>query len=64
MPSSVIRRFDYDEAARRLDIAFVSGRRYRYHDVPPEEVAALRAAESKGHYFTLHIRDGYRFERC
>jgi hypothetical protein len=64
MPSSVIRRFDYDEAARRLDIEFVSGKRYRYHDVPPEEVAALRAAESKGAYFTLHIRDGYRFERC
>jgi lysyl-tRNA synthetase class 2 len=36
MPSSVIRRFDYDYADRRLDIMFVTGRRYSSHDDPPE----------------------------
>ena len=34
MPSTVIRRFSYEEAARRLEITFTSGRRYQYHDVP------------------------------
>lgn len=64
MPSSVIRRFAYDDAARRLDILFVTGRRYAYHDVPPEEAAAFRGALSKGEYFNAHIRDRYRFTRC
>jgi lysyl-tRNA synthetase class 2 len=64
MPSSVIRSFDYVDADRRLDILFVTGRRYAYHDVPPEEAAALRAAFSKGEYFNAHIRDRYRYTRC
>lgn len=63
MPSSVIRRFDYDDADRRLDIMFVTGRLYAYHDVPPDEVQAFRAAPSKGEYFNAHIRDRYRFTR-
>lgn len=63
MPSSVIRRFDYDDADRRLDIMFVTGRRYAYHDVPPEEAAVFRAAFSRGEYFNAHIRDRYRFTR-
>ena len=63
MPSRVIRRFEYDDADRRLDILFVTGRRYAYHDVPPEEVTAFRAAFSKGEYFNAHIRDRYRFTR-
>ncbi len=63
MPSSVIRAFDYNAAARRLDIVFVSGRHYAYHDVPAEIAAALRAAASKGEYFNAHIRDRYRFTR-
>jgi lysyl-tRNA synthetase class 2 len=64
MPSSVIRRFDYVDADRRLDVVFVTGRRYAYYDVPPEEAAAFRAALSKGEYFNAHIRDHYRYTRC
>jgi lysyl-tRNA synthetase class 2 len=63
MPSSVIRAFDYAPADRRLDILFVSGRVYSYHDVPAEVVMAMRAASSKGEYFNRHIRDRYRFTR-
>lgn len=63
MPSTVIRRFDYDALHRRLDVEFVSGRLYRYHDVPSEEAEAMRAAFSKGSYFNRHIRDNYRFTR-
>lgn len=63
MPSSVIRHFAYDAASRRLDILFVSGRRYSYHDVPPEIADAMDAATSKGGYFNEAIRDHYRFTR-
>jgi len=63
MPSSVIRRFDYDADLRRLDVEFVTGRRYSYHDVPAAIVAALRAARSKGQFFNRRIRDRFAFTR-
>jgi len=61
MPSSVIRAWNYDEAARRLDIVFVSGRRYAYHDVPERIAAGMRKAFSKGSYFNRRIRDHFAF---
>lgn len=64
MPSTVIRRFDYDPDARALDVLFTTGRRYRYHDVPPTEVDNFRAAFSKGRYFNAHIRDAYDYTEC
>jgi len=60
MPSTVIRRFDYLADRRALDVEFVSGRRYRYDDVPEEVAAAFRAAFSKGRFFNDQIRDRYR----
>jgi lysyl-tRNA synthetase class 2 len=63
MPSTVIRRFDYDEGDRRLDIEFVTGRRYRYYDVPARIVAAFRRAASKGGFFNRRIRDHFDFTR-
>lgn len=59
MPSRVIRAFLYDAAARVLTVRFVSGRAYRYRDVPPEIVTAFRAAPSKGVFFNAHIRDRF-----
>jgi YD repeat-containing protein len=61
MPSRVIRGFDYDAAARRLEVRFTTGRRYLFHDVPPEAAAELRAAFSKGRHFNARIRGRYRF---
>lgn len=61
MPSTVIRSFDYRPEARELVVNFVSGRCYIYFDVPGDDVAAMRAALSKGRYFNLHIRDRYEF---
>ena len=61
MPSSVIRSFDYDPEAHRLDIRFVSGRLYSYLDVPERVVEAMRRATSKGGFFNRRIRDRYRF---
>ena len=63
MPSSVIRRFRYDETQRRLRVTFTSGDVYDYAGVPPEVEADFRAAFSKGRFFASHIRDRYRFER-
>jgi lysyl-tRNA synthetase class 2 len=62
MPSTVIRQFNYDAAHRLLEIAFVSGRRYRYSDVPEGVVQAFRAASSKGRFFNARIRDVYPYE--
>jgi lysyl-tRNA synthetase class 2 len=63
MPSSVIRSYRYDPAQRRLELQFVSGRRYRYHDVPEETWRQMREAFSKGEFFNAHIRDRFRFTR-
>jgi len=61
MPSSVIRRWDYDEAEHRLSITFVSGKRYAYHQVPERVAAGMRQAISKGSYFNRRIRDHFAF---
>jgi len=62
MPSTSIRRSEYDPVTGRLTVWFVaSGKRYEYEDVPPEIYAAFRNAFSKGRYFNSHIRDRYRY---
>ena len=63
MPSSVIRTYFYDPLDRHLDLVFVSGRRYRYHEVPAETYHAMRRAFSKGEFFNAHIRDQFRHTR-
>ena len=61
MPSTVIRRFAYDPAARELWIEFVTGRRYVYEEVPEDVAEALRSAFAKGVYFNSRIRDRFRY---
>ena len=61
MPSSVIRAWNYDEAEQRLDVTFVSGKRYSYHAVPPQVAEGMREAFSKGSYFNRRIRDHFAF---
>ena len=60
MPSTVIRRFDYNAASEELTIEFVTGRRYLYLAVPAQEAQALRSAFAKGIHFNRRIRN--RFE--
>ena len=59
MPSTVIRRFDYDAVAQELLVTFTTGRRYLYSKVPPHAAEKFRAAFSKGRHFNAHIRDCY-----
>ena len=63
MPSSVIRSYRYDPADRHLDLVFVSGRHYRYHDVPEEIYQEMRNAFSTGEYFNANIKDQFRHTR-
>ena len=59
MPSSVIRRFVYDEMEGNLWVEFTTGRRYVYVDVPQEVADAFRGAFAKGAYFNSRIRDRF-----
>ena len=59
MPSTVIRRFSYDPDARRLDVTFVSGKRYAYEGVPPDVAQEMKLAFSKGVFFNRRIRDQF-----
>lgn len=63
MPSSVIRAFSYRPESHSLDVTFVSGRRYRYLDVPDDIYRRMRESFSKGEFFNRHIRDHYAFEK-
>jgi hypothetical protein len=59
MPSSVIRRFVYDQTGHELWVEFTTGRRYVYSDVPEEVASAFRSAFAKGVYFNTRIRDNF-----
>lgn len=59
MPSSVIRRFFYDEMTGNLWVEFTTGRRYVYSGVPQEVADAFRGAFAKGVYFNTRIRDQF-----
>jgi hypothetical protein len=61
MPSTVIRKAFYRADEAVLDVIFITGRRYLYHGVPPDEADRFAAAFSKGRYFNAHIRDRYAF---
>ena len=61
MPSTVIRRFVYDQTAGNLWVEFTTGRKYVYSGVPNEVAQAFRAAFSKGVYFNTRIRDSFPY---
>ena len=63
MPSTAIRSYDYDPLARRLEIVFITGRRYVYDDVPPELVEEMRRTQSKGGFFNRRIRERHPYRR-
>lgn len=63
MPSTAIRRFDYDPQTRTLYVTFVSGQDYASDDVPPGLVRAFRAAPYRGRLFLARVRDRYALRR-
>jgi hypothetical protein len=60
--SSAIVRIHYDADGRALDVVFVTGRIYRYFDVPAETYQRFVEASSKGKFFNAEIIDRFRFE--
>lgn len=61
--SSSLGSVGYDEQSMALEIEFRDKSVYRYSGVPSEVHRGLIAAESKGHYFVLHIKGKYPFVR-
>lgn len=64
MPSTVIQSIAYRPESRELDVLFTTGRRYLFHDVPPEAAEAFRHARIKGRHFNSRIRGHYRFSEA
>ena len=62
MPSTVIRRFSYDEPQRRLRVTFTSGDVYDYFDVPADLPEHWKAAFSKGQFFAEQVRDRFDYQ--
>jgi hypothetical protein len=64
MPSTSIRKTEYDPATQILSVWFVaSGKRYDYLGVPPQTYEAFRNAFAKGRYFNDHMRDHFRYRQ-
>jgi hypothetical protein len=62
VPSTSIRKSEYDPGTKVLSVWFVmSGKRYDYEEVPPETYSAFREAFAKGRFFNDHIRDRFRY---
>ena len=59
MPSTVIRRFVYDEMEGNLWVEFTTGRRYVYSGGPHGVGDPFRGAFAKGAYFNTRIRDRF-----
>jgi hypothetical protein len=59
MPSTVIRRFVYDQSEHELWVEFTTGRKYVYSNIPEEVASAFRSAFAKGVYFNTRIRDRF-----
>jgi len=62
MPSSVIKKYQYDADHARLTITFTTGRVYDYYAVPNDVHDAFRLAFSKGTFFNTKIRDKFPFK--
>ena len=63
MPSTAIRRYAYRPDLSVLDIEFITGRVYRYFEVPPNVAEGFGRFRSKGGYFNRALRDRFDFVR-
>ncbi|WP_129713999.1 KTSC domain-containing protein [Pedobacter sp. SYP-B3415] len=63
MPSTVIREMKYDAGTQDLEIAYTTGQRYRYKNVPEKIFKELRASLVKGRYLRHHIIGIYEYEK-
>ena len=57
--SSALKTVKYDEIKKQLFITFVSGREYRFDNVPAEVMDKFELAESKGKFYNTEIKNKY-----
>lgn len=60
--STAVRDIVYDVDARTLEVAYASGVRYAYRDVPPDEFLALLRTDSVGAFVNTRIKQ-HRYDR-
>ena len=58
--SSNLRSYEYDAEQGTLLITFVSGKTYKYADVPQDVADGLGTASSPGQYFNSEIKNTYQ----
>ncbi len=63
MPSTAIRRMNYNALERMLQVEFTSGAVYDYYDVPPQVYEEFRAAPSRGRFFAYRFRDKFEYHQ-
>ncbi|HEY8781918.1 MAG TPA: KTSC domain-containing protein [Mucilaginibacter sp.] len=63
MPSSVVARFNYDNARSALRVFFVSGSIYDYFRVPKTVYEEMKRSGSKGTFLNLRIKGAYRYKK-
>jgi hypothetical protein len=61
--SSNLASVGYDEDSQSLEVEFKGGALYTYTGVPQSEYEGLINADSKGGYFSAHIRNNYPFSK-
>lgn len=57
--SHVIKKVSYDAASRLMDVQFLTGAGYRFHEVEVADYEGLIGAPSIGGHFSSHIRDKF-----
>ena len=62
--SSNIARFRYDKGSCVLFIEFTKGGSYQYFDVPEAVFDGMKAADSKGQYFSRNVKGVFRYARA
>lgn len=61
MPSTVIKKYDYNPETQVLTIEYVSGLVYDYLDVPKMVFDEFRGAFSKGTFLNKHIKGKFEY---
>lgn len=59
--SSNITSVGYDASTMTLEIEFHHGGVYQYFDVPQSTYDLFLAADSKGTFFHIHIKNNFRY---
>lgn len=63
MPSTAIRRMNYNALEKVLQVEFTSGAVYDYFDVPQRMYEDFISAPSRGRFFAYHFRDKFAYRK-